>query len=100
MGQPKLLLPWGNRTVVEHLIEQWLSVGASQVAVVVAADSSAVADVVRGGGRAICIPNPDPDRGMFSSVRCAAEWGNWKPTVTHWTISLGDQPHLRKTTLS
>jgi molybdenum cofactor cytidylyltransferase len=37
---------------------------------------------------------------MFSSVRCAAEWGDWKPAVTHWTISLGDQPHLQSTTLS
>jgi molybdenum cofactor cytidylyltransferase len=100
MGQPKLLLPWANRTILEHLIEQWLSVGASQVAVVVAGDNSAVADVVHRGDRAICITNPDPDRGMFSSVRCAAEWGDWKSTLTHWIISLGDQPHLRKTTLS
>ena len=100
MGQPKLLLPWGDGTILEHLIEQWLTVGASQVAVVVAADNSAVTDVVRRGGRATCIINPDPDRGMFSSVRCAAEWGDWKLTLTHWTISLGDQPHLRKTTLS
>jgi molybdenum cofactor cytidylyltransferase len=100
MGQPKLLLPWGGGTILEHLIEQWLSVGASQVAVVVAADNSAVADVVRKSGRAACITNPDPDRGMFSSVRCAAEWGGWKPGITHWTISLGDQPHLQRNTLS
>jgi molybdenum cofactor cytidylyltransferase len=100
MGQPKLLLPWGDGTILEHLIQRWLCVGASQVAVVVAADNSAVAEVVRGGGRATCITNPDPDRGMFSSVRCAAAWGDWKSTLTHWAISLGDQPHLQKTTLS
>jgi len=99
MGQPKLLLPWGSGTILEHLIGQWLSVGASQVAVVVR-NNSPFADVVRRGGRATCITNPDPDRGMFSSVRCAAEWEDWKPAITHWTISLGDQPHLRKTTLS
>jgi len=100
MGQPKLLMPWGNGTILEHLIEQWLSVGASQVAVVVAAHNSSVTDVVRRNGRATCITNPDPDRGMFSSVRCAAMWGEWKPAITHWTISLGDQPHLQTTTLS
>ena len=100
MGQPKLLMPWGNGTILEHLVEQWLSVGASQVAVVVAARNSAVTDVVRGSGRATCITNPEPDRGMFSSVRCAAVWGDWKPAITHWTISLGDQPHLQTTTLS
>jgi molybdenum cofactor cytidylyltransferase len=99
MGQPKLLLPWEGGTILEHLIEQWLSVGATQVSAVVA-ENSPVADVVRRDGRAACITNPDPDRGMFSSVRCAAEWGDWKPAVTHWTISLGDQPHLQSTTLS
>ena len=99
MGQPKLLLPWDGGTILVHLIEQWLSVGATQVAAVVA-DNSPVADVVRRDGRAACITNPDPDRGMFSSVRCAAEWWDWKPGITHWTISLGDQPHLEKTTLS
>ncbi len=100
MGQPKLLLPWGGGTILEHLIKQWLSAGASQMAVVVAADNSTVADVVRRGGRATCITNPDPDRGMFSSVRCAADWGGWNPAITHWIISLGDQPHLQQTTLS
>jgi len=99
MGEPKLLLPWGKGTILEHLIEQWLSLGASQVAVVVA-DNPAVADVVRRDGRAACITNPDPDRGMFSSVRCAAAWRDWKPGIAHWAISLGDQPHLRRTTLS
>ena len=100
MGQPKLLLPWAGGTILEHLIQQWLSVGASQVAVVVAADNSALAEVVRRSGHARCITNPDPDRGMFSSVRCAAEWRDWNPALTHWIISLGDQPHLQKTTLS
>jgi molybdenum cofactor cytidylyltransferase len=100
MGQPKLLLPWSGGTILEHLIEQWLSVGASQVAVVAAADNSAIPEVVRRSGRASCITNRDPDRGMFSSVRCAAEWRDWNPKLTHWILSLGDQPHLQKTTLS
>jgi len=43
--------------------------------------------------------NPNAGRGMFSSVRCAAEWGGWKRGLTHWAIVLGDQPHLRVATL-
>ena len=99
MGQPKLLLPWGSSTVVEHLIAQWASAGAAQVTVVVAHAHEELASAVRRTGRAECIANPDPDRGMFSSVRCAVEWPSWSPALTHWMISLGDQPHLRDATL-
>jgi len=99
MGRPKLLLPWADRTIVEHLIQQWLTVGAAQIAVVVAAHNTRLIDEVQKIGRAFCIVNPEPDRGMFSSVRCAAEWPHWHPTLTHWVMSLGDQPHLQDTTL-
>jgi len=43
--------------------------------------------------------NPDPARGMFSSIQCAAEWRGWSETLTHWAIALGDQPQLREGTL-
>ncbi len=37
MGQCKLLLPWGNTSVIGHLIRQWQSLTAHQIAVVLAA---------------------------------------------------------------
>jgi CTP:molybdopterin cytidylyltransferase MocA len=46
-----------------------------------------------------CIENPQPQLGMFSSVRCAAQWPGWQPSLTHWLLSLGDQPHVQTTTL-
>src|SRR5207249_2895180 len=42
--------------------------------------------------------NPRPERGMFSSIRCAAKWDGWMPGISHWVITLGDQPHLRPET--
>ena len=36
---------------------------------------------------------------MFSSIQCAAGWVGWNPELTHWLITLGDQPHLREGTL-
>lgn len=97
MGQPKLLLPWGNETIIEHSVRRWAAVGATSTVVVAANDPALIDAVQRSGG--FHIINPDPDRGMFSSVRCAAQWPRWEATLTHWFISLGDQPHLRDTTL-
>jgi CTP:molybdopterin cytidylyltransferase MocA len=45
------------------------------------------------------IINPEPERGMLSSIRCAAAWRGWSRKITHWIITLGDQPHLRERTL-
>ncbi len=110
MGKPKLLLPWGATTVLGHLINQWRALGAAQVAVVHAADDAAIlAELHRLAFPAENrIANPDADRGMFSSILCAAQWRGWQPTppphvvgyaLTHWAIVLGDQPHLRRETL-
>jgi CTP:molybdopterin cytidylyltransferase MocA len=46
------------------------------------------------------ILNPMPERGMFSSLQCAARWPHWQPGMTHWAIVLGDQPHLKEETLA
>ncbi len=101
MGQPKMLLPWGATTVVGHLIERWWQLGARQIAVVCAAnDSNMQAELDRlGFPPQDRILNPQPERGMFSSIRCAAAWGGWREVLTHWAIVLGDQPHLRPETL-
>ena len=101
MGRPKLLLPWGETTVVGHLIEQWKKAGARQIAVVCAANvpaAQAELDRLR-FPRENRILNPSPERGMFSSIQCAANWPAWNANLTHWIITLGDQPHLRAETL-
>jgi molybdenum cofactor cytidylyltransferase len=101
MGRPKLLLPWEDTSVLGHLLAQWQRVGAAQTTLVRRADDAALDhELTRlGFDRANCILNPDPDRGMFSSIRCAAQWTGWRTGLTHWVIALGDQPHVRLRTL-
>jgi molybdenum cofactor cytidylyltransferase len=101
MGRPKLLLPWGETSVLGHLVRQWHELGAGQIAVVCATDDVRIsAELDRlDFPEANRIVNPNPDRGMFSSVQCAAEWKGWQKSLTHWAIVLGDQPHLRLETL-
>jgi len=101
MGKPKLLLPWGGASVLGHLIEQWEDLGAKQIAVVCAPGNRAIRlELDRLGFPAQDrIINPAPQRGMFSSIQCAAQWPGWAAALTHWAIVLGDQPHLERETL-
>jgi molybdenum cofactor cytidylyltransferase len=101
MGKAKLLLPWAGTSILGHLIEQWRALRASQIAVVCAPGNQDMeAELDRLGFPAMDrIFNPAPERGMFSSIQCAAQWPGWQAALTHWAIVLGDQPHVRRQTL-
>lgn len=101
MGRPKLLLPWGNTSILGHLLRQWSKLGAAQIAVVHAATDL----VLLGELNALRVPpanrvpNHAPERGMFSSIQSAATWNGWMSHLTHFVTVLGDQPHLKLETL-
>jgi len=101
MGRPKLLLPWRGTTVIGHLLFQWQELGAGQIAVVLRADDSALNSELNqlNFSTQNRIANPQPERGMFSSIVCAANWSGWRPEISQWSVVLGDQPHLRSETL-
>lgn len=101
MGRSKLLLPWNKTTVIGHLVETWRNLWPAQLAVVCPEESDdlqaeldrvGVADDER-------IVNPNPERGMFSSIQCAARWDGWREDLTHFAVSLGDQPLVKAETL-
>jgi len=101
MGEPKLLLPWADTTVLGHLIRCWEKLEARQIAVVGAASAPGIQQELDrlGFPKNNRIFNPAPEQGMFSSICCAATWSGWQPELTHWIVTLGDQPHLRLETL-
>lgn len=100
MGRPKMLLRWGETTILGHLVCQWQRLGSEQIAVVHGPDEAIESELDRLSiGLEHRIVNLVPERGMFSSIQCAAEWDQWKKALTHWVIVLGDQPHLRESTL-
>jgi molybdenum cofactor cytidylyltransferase len=101
MGRPKLLLPWRDTTVIGTILQQWRELGAGQIAIVHRPnDAPLTAELDRLNFLAQDrIENPQPERGMFSSIVCAADWPGWKPEITSWVVVLGDQPHLRLETL-
>ena len=101
MGQPKLLLPWRGTTVIGQLLAQWRELGAGQIAVVLRANDAALASELDrlDFPKTERIENPQPERGMFVSIICAANWNGWRQEISNWAIVLGDQPHLRAETL-
>lgn len=101
MGRPKLLLPWGETSVLGHQIRVWQQLGAGQIAVVCSSTERTLfeeLDRLRFPEDAR-IGNPEPARGMFSSIRCAAEWPGWRSGLERVAIVLGDQPQVRIETL-
>ena len=101
MGRPKLLLLWRDTTVIGQILRQWRGLGAVQIAVVHRPnDAPLAAELDRlEVARADRIENPQPERGMFSSIVCAANWSGWRREILSWVIVLGDQPHLNSDTL-
>jgi len=92
MGAQKLLLPFGGRTVIEHIVDE---VGASPIegiVVVTGADAPAVSDAL--SGRDVrTVNNRDPEAEMLSSVRCGL---NEIPVECEAVlIVLGDQPSIQ-----
>jgi molybdenum cofactor cytidylyltransferase len=102
MGEPKMLLPWGKTSVLGQLLLQWRNAGAAQIAVVLAPGNEGLRRELDRLGFEVenRIINPAPERGMFSSIQCAAQWPDWLETLTHFVIALGDQPHLQAGTLA
>lgn len=72
MGRAKLLLPFAAGTVVGGVVRALREGGAREVALVVAPHDAEVAAWGRERGLVVAV-NPEPERGMLSSVRCGLE---------------------------
>jgi molybdenum cofactor cytidylyltransferase len=101
MGTCKLLLPWDGKTILTHLLDQWRITGAAQIAPVIDPSNQPLRKALAHAGFSPSdwIENPSPQLGMFSSLQEASRWTGWLSTLTHWIISLGDQPHIQISTL-
>lgn len=91
MGRPKQLLPYGNRTILQHVLDVLLGAGLHGVTVVLGHRADAVRGSLSGFPVHVCL-NPDPDRGMLSSLRVGL---SSLPADTNAVlVALGDQPNI------
>jgi CTP:molybdopterin cytidylyltransferase MocA len=101
MGSCKLLLSWGEGTILTHILDQWRSAGAAQIAPVIDPSNQLLREALAHArfSTSDWIENTSPQMGMFRSLQEASRWPGWLSTLTHWVISLGDQPHIQISTL-
>ena len=96
MGQPKMLLPFGDRTIIETVVDCATRSMVDGVIVVVGANGEKVTEAV--GERPVQVAmNPNYREGMLSSIR----WGinALPPQARAALVMLGDQPLIASSTI-
>ncbi|HMB53042.1 MAG TPA: NTP transferase domain-containing protein, partial [Thermoanaerobaculia bacterium] len=89
------LLPFGDGTVVGGVVEALRGGGAETIVLVTAPGHSDLASWGREHGLTVTT-NPQPERGMLSSIRCGVEL---LPGSTPLLVSPGDLPALSAPTV-
>lgn len=93
-GCPKLELPMGGRTVIEHSVAS-LAAFCDRVIVVVGWRAGPVRDILAGYEQVTCVLNEAYEEGMFSSVRV----GLTHVRASRLLLLPGDQPMTRPETI-
>jgi molybdenum cofactor cytidylyltransferase len=94
MGRPKLLLPLGGRTVLEHAVSAMREAGVDRVLAIAAAHLPELVEVAeRAGASAVTLPGPTPD--MRATVQFGLDWvaDHWRPADGDgWFLVPADHP--------
>lgn len=94
MRRPKMVLPWGNTTVIGRVVEVLTEAGISDILVVTGRDQKEVEAALR-GRRVQFVNNSGYAQGeMLSSVRVGL--AGLAEHVQAALITLGDQPQVEK----
>lgn len=91
MGSQKLLMPYGDGTIIEKVVDHVLGSQLDQIVVVLGADHDKVRKVLGDRPVKYC-HNKDHDQGMFSSVVCGLR--SVPAEAEAVLIYLGDQPGI------
>jgi molybdenum cofactor cytidylyltransferase len=91
MGSQKLLLPFGQRTIIETVVDNVLNSSVDHVMVVLGANQAEIRDVLGNRPVQFCM-NKEHEKGMLSSVRSGIR--ALPPDAVTALIYLGDQPGI------
>ena len=96
MGQPKLLMPWGTTTVIQHVVATWQASQVDAVVVVARADDETLLGLLNATGAHVVTPPTAPPE-MKHSVQYGLEYVQQKFTPTasdRWLLSPADTPTI------
>lgn len=94
MGRPKMLLPWGERTVLGQVLFTLQEAGVPHRLVVSGAEREAIEAIACGAG-AECLYNPQYAEGeMLSSIQVGLRALEGREAIEAALICLGDQPQI------
>lgn len=96
MGSPKLLLPWGDSTVIETVLDAWRAGGIARIVVVVRPDDDELAARCEGAGASVVRPAvAPPDMKTSVSHALAAARRLYRPSDDDaWLLAPADMPLL------
>ncbi|RJP47655.1 MAG: nucleotidyltransferase family protein [Anaerolineaceae bacterium] len=96
MGQPKMLLPWGETNVLGQVIETMRRAGVENILVVTGGAREQVEEIVRQYAVS-STQNAECERGeMLSSVQAGLRILRGNPSAGAALIVLGDQPQVEE----
>lgn len=99
MGSPKMLLPWGGITIVEHVISVFAKAGVNNIVVVTGGAREQVEAIIRECQKKYPVQsvfNADYMAGdMLSSMQCGLRYLSEKDSEAA-LIGLGDQPQVQE----
>jgi molybdenum cofactor cytidylyltransferase len=91
-GAPKLAMPFGDSTIVGSVVSVLVDAGVGPIIVVCGANAREVEQALSGHSVRL-VQNPDPSRGMLSSVKAGA--AALPEEANSFLVALGDQPRVR-----
>jgi molybdenum cofactor cytidylyltransferase len=96
MGQPKMLLDWGGKPVIVHIVEQLKRAGIADVVVVTGHAAAAVSEAVASTGARTAFNPNYADGEMLSSLKTGLRaLPGWCAATL---VALGDMPRLHYAT--
>lgn len=96
MGRPKMLLPWGESTVLQTVIAAFRTAGIQEILAVTGAGREQIEALI--GASAQTVFNPDFASGeMLSSIQAGLR--AIQPGTSAVLIGLGDQPQVQPKTI-
>ncbi len=93
MGRPKQLLPFGEKTVLQTVVDTLLSVDLDGVFVVLGHDAKDIRESLSGRPVEFCVNSSYRD-GMFSSILCGLN--ELPEKAGAMLLALGDQPQIER----